>query len=218
MVKVKICGLSSKEHALAAYHAGADYLGFVFAESKRRVSPQQALGIIKEVRKFKDAPKMVGVFVNLEASEVNEIAAYLDLDFVQLSGDEDISEIEKIAYPVLKTIHVSLGDMVESLRSKVNMLRNCGGEIIPLLDTAVKGHYGGTGKRFDWQLAKEFCKESKAIIAGGLNPQNVGEAVKKVNPWGVDVSGGVETGGVKDTSLIESFIEEARKAYKELEA
>lgn len=213
MTKIKICGLCEKEHAIAAAMAGADYLGFVFAESRRKITPEDAFPVIDMVRKLPDKPEIVGVFVNQTSKEINGIADYLKLDYVQLSGDESAGAVRKITCPVIKVIHVSPKDDVKNLVKNIKEYKDA----IILLDTAVKGYYGGTGKSFNWEVAEEICMSHKAIVAGGLNPQNVGKLINKAKPWGIDVSGGVEIDGVKNIPLIKDFINEVRLADKELE-
>lgn len=210
MSRGKICGISEIEHALAAAQAGADFLGLVLAESRRQVTPQKAREIAAAVRALKAPPKLAGVFVNAPAAEVNRIAKYLALDYVQLSGDEGWDYCKEIKYPVIKVIHVSDDTKSEEIISQLTMGRLTGNDFIPLLDTRAGEHYGGSGVRFDWQIAKAVAAECDIIVAGGLNPQNVGELVRQVKPWGVDVSSGVETNGRKDSEKIRAFIKAAR--------
>jgi phosphoribosylanthranilate isomerase len=212
MTRVKICGLRDKNHALAAVDAGADFIGLVFAPSKRQVNPAKAYEIASVVKESSDTIKVVGVFVNTPSSRVNELADYCALDWIQLSGDESWEYCREVVRPVIKAIRIdrqSQEELHAELSTGSKMLPPQ--EFIALLDSRAAGKYGGTGESFDWTLAQELAKGFPVIIAGGLNPKNVARLIETVAPWGVDVSSGVETGGVKDTDKIKTFIEEVRK-------
>jgi phosphoribosylanthranilate isomerase len=213
MTRIKICGIRDKTHALAAVQAGADFIGLVFAPSQRQVSPALAREIASAVKKSSDATKVVGVFVNAPSSQVNELADFCALDWVQLSGDESWEYCRKVVRPVIKAIRIdrqSPEELNADLSSGSRLLPTQG--FITLLDSRVEGKYGGTGESFNWNLAQKVAQGFPVIIAGGLDPKNVTRLIKRVAPWGVDVSSGVETGGVKDTSKIEAFIGAVRKA------
>ena len=219
MTRVKICGIRDKTHALAAVEAGADFIGLVFAPSKRQVTPTQACEIASAVKKSSDATKVVGVFVNAPASQVNEIADFCALDCVQLSGDESWEYCREVVEPVIKAIRIGQQSPAE-LYAELS----AGGQLLPqqrfiaLLDSQVEGKYGGTGESFNWNLAQQVAKRFPVIIAGGLDPKNVAKLIETVRPWGVDVSSGVETGGVKDIAKIRMFIKEVRKADERRQA
>ena len=211
--RVKICGIRDKNHALAAVEAGADFIGLVFAPSKRQVSPAKACEIASAVKKSSDTTKVVGVFANAPSSQVNELADFCALDWVQLSGDESWEYCREIVKPVIKAIRIgqqSPEELYAALSAGSKLLPAHG--FITLLDSQVEGKYGGTGEGFDWKLAQEAAKRFPIIVAGGLDPENVARLIETVAPWGVDVSSGVETRGVKDMTKIKAFIEAVRKA------
>ena len=213
MTRIKICGIRDKTHALAAVQAGVDFIGLVFAPSQRQVSPALAREIASAVKKSNDATKVVGVFVNAPSSQVNELADFCALDWVQLNGDESWEYCRKVVRPVIKAIRIdrqSPEELNADLSSGSRLLPAQG--FIALLDSRVEGKYGGTGESFNWNLAQKVAQGFPVIIAGGLDSKNVARLIKRVAPWGVDVSSGVETGGVKDTSKIEAFIGAVRKA------
>ncbi len=209
-IQIKICGLSDVAAARAAAEAGADLLGLVLATSRRQVFPEQARKICDAVRALSTTTKLVGVFVDRPVKVINQLAAAIGLDYAQLSGDEDGDYCRKIEKPLIKTIHISDNTKAEDIVAEI-----AGGltyaRFIPLLDTRIGQAYGGSGVTFDWELAKAVAVKYDIIVAGGLNPENVGELVRQVKPWGVDVSSGVETGGRKDITKIRKFIETVRK-------
>jgi len=212
MTRVKICGIREEVHALAAIKAGADFIGFVFAPTRRQVSPAKAREIVDAVKKSSSAIKTVGVFVDTPASEANRLADFCGLDWVQLSGNESWEYCRQIARPIIKAIRIG-----QQLREEINIELTAGLKIpspqrfIILLDSQVEGKYGGTGITFNWRLAQQVAREFPVIIAGGLNPQNVAQAIEIAAPWGVDVSSGIETGGIKNVAKIKAFIEAVRR-------
>ena len=194
-VRVKICGIGDLETALGAAEAGADALGFVFAPGRRRLSPVRAREIIKKLPPF---ISRVGVFVNLPATEVEQIASYTGIDTVQLHGDESPEYCKAITgLKIIKAFSVS----------SVNDLEMAGRYVVDgyLLDTPAPGLRGGTGMTFDWGLAANFSA-GPLVLAGGLNPENVSQAIEIVRPYAVDVSSGVEIEGRKAISKIKNFV------------
>lgn len=208
MTRVKICGLIEIEHAIAAAKAGADYLGLVFAASQRQIAPQKALKIVEAIKNLTPHPQVVGVFVNAPAEEVNRIADYCKLDRVQLSGDETWEYCYELEHPFIKVIHVHGYETPAEILRRIE--KGCQmsfkQDFVCMLDSKVREAYGGTGNTFDWQLAREVSARYPVIVAGGLTPANVGKLVREVSPWGVDVSSGVETNGVKSIEKIQDFI------------
>jgi phosphoribosylanthranilate isomerase len=204
MTRVKICGITSLEDALTAVEAGADALGFVFYnESPRHIFPEQAARIIEQLPPFVQA---VGLFVNEQAATVNELADLCRLDLVQLHGDEPAGYCAQIRRRVLKAFRVRSLTCLDPIRD------------YPvagyLLDTFSPSFYGGTGLSFNWEIAAEAVKRHQRIVlAGGLTPDNVAEAVRQVRPWAVDVSSGVESApGKKDHQKVREFIRTAKEA------
>jgi phosphoribosylanthranilate isomerase len=203
MVKVKICGITNIDDALHAAACGADALGFVFFDkSPRCVSPERARGIIAELPPFVTA---VGLFVNEQPQRIREIADFCAVDVLQLHGDEAPKDCLLPPHRVVKALRVKDEGSLTSLgHYAVSAL---------LLDAWVAGAYGGTGHVFNWELAARAAKRHRIILAGGLTPENVAEAVRTVRPYGVDVSSGVEASpGRKDPKKVEAFIHNAKAA------
>jgi phosphoribosylanthranilate isomerase len=214
LCKIKICGLSQLEDADAASRYGADFLGLIFAPSKRQVIENAAQPIADYIHHLPHHPEVVGVFVNLPADEVNGIADYCNLDRVQLSGDESWDYCRDIAYPLIKVIHVSSESTALAVMHEIDEgYRLLSAEkLICMVDSQVGHAYGGTGKTIALDLLKEITSRFPVIVAGGLTPENVTGIVKTVCPWGVDTSSGVESGGDKDIARIKAFITAARAA------
>lgn len=186
--------------AVAARDFGADLIGFVFADSKRQITLNQAKKIARQVSGI----GKVGVFVNTPLAEVQSAARECKLDFVQLHGDESPEYCRLVGYPVIKAIRIGS----EFISSAINDYKT---DWI-LFDSFTVGQQGGTGRAFDWQAAQALVKQTPRpfIAAGGLTPENVTQAICILKPDGVDVSGGVETNRVKDIEKIKRFIAAAR--------
>jgi phosphoribosylanthranilate isomerase len=212
LTKIKICGITGVTYARAAIEARADLIGVVLAPSPRRVSYEKAREIVAAAKKH--YLPVVGVFVNMPAAAVNAAAAFCGLDRVQLSGDESWEYCRQIEKPVIKAVHISnkLGE--EELLAHLEEGQKRLGDRSPiyLLDTFVEQKYGGTGEVFTWEIARRAAARYPVIIAGGLHPENVGEVVSNLKPWGVDVSSGVESRGFKDAAKIKAFVQAARAA------
>ena len=202
--RVKICGITNLEDARHAAACGADALGFVFYPgSPRFVNPDTVRRIIAELPPLVTA---VGLFVNETPARIREMAAFCGLSTVQLHGDE---EPDQCSYPpcrVIKALRLekTMKDVVFA-SYQVSAL---------LLDAYVPNQFGGTGQRCDWAQAATLATQHRVILAGGLNPENVAEAVRQVHPYGVDVSSGVETKpGQKDPEKVAQFIRMAKEAF-----
>ncbi|HEN8797882.1 phosphoribosylanthranilate isomerase [Pseudomonas sp. CM25] len=203
-VRTKICGITRIEDALAAAEAGADAIGFVFyARSPRAVDVLQARAIIAELPPFVTT---VGLFVNATRCELNEILEVVPLDLLQFHGDEAPQDCEGFHRPWIKALRVRPGDDLEAACKTYSGARGI------LLDTYVKGVPGGTGEAFDWSLVPARLSKP-VILAGGLSADNVGRAIAQVQPYAVDVSGGVEQAkGIKDAAKIEAFMRAVKQA------
>jgi indole-3-glycerol phosphate synthase/phosphoribosylanthranilate isomerase/anthranilate synthase/indole-3-glycerol phosphate synthase/phosphoribosylanthranilate isomerase len=205
-VQVKICGLSDEDSIQVALEAGADLFGLVFYKpSHRYVTPEQARRLVQTLGEKHSSIEAVGLFVNEEANFINDVAAQVGLDVVQLHGNETPDFCSFIQRPVLKAIHMNDASDLEKLRA----YRETSWRL--LLDTPTPA-WGGSGTSHDWNLARTAAREQRVFLAGGLQPDNVAEAISQVHPWGVDVSSGVETNKLKDESKIRAFIAQARTA------
>lgn len=203
MVEVKICGLTSPDDALRCIEAGADAIGLNFwPGSPRCVDLATARSIVDTAG---DRAQMVGVFVDFDLSRVRETLRETGVEWAQLHGSEPPELVAALLPWAYKAIGVKDGSAIE-------IARTYPGEHL-LLDASVLGMPGGTGRTFDWAIAAEVAKERKLTLAGGLNPDNVAEAVTAVRPFRVDVASGVESEpGRKDPELVRRFVEAAKSA------
>jgi phosphoribosylanthranilate isomerase len=202
-VRVKICGITRIEDALSAVEHGADAIGLVFYDqSPRNVSISQAMEIANNIPAF---VSVVGLFVNAESSFINEVISKVKLDLLQFHGDETPEECASYTLPFIKAIRVKNDTNLVQYANDFSVARAL------LLDAYTEGVAGGTGHVFDWNLIpKQLTKQ--VILAGGLNADNVALAIQQVNPYAVDVSGGVEASkGIKDAEKIAAFM---RQVYK----
>ena len=205
MTRIKICGITNREDAQAAVDAGADAIGFNFAESPRHVTPERAAEITAVVSPFVTC---VGIFVDASVSEVRETLRVSGCTVAQLHGAESEEHIRALApIPAIKVVRV--GNSLDT--SEFEHYREARAI---LLDTYVAGQMGGTGRRFDPTLASGLIEDGwRVIMAGGLTPENVGEVVTQVRPHGVDVSSGVEISpGRKDHVKMQQFVAAVRAA------
>ncbi len=239
MTLVKICGNRTPDDVLAAAAAGADLVGIVFAESRRRVEIDEAQAMVRAlgdplsahemvlpppaqpaareeiepwfrhgaqvIEAYLDAkrPLTVGVFADQSIDEVNEIADEVGLDLVQLSGDETWEDCLLVTKQVIQVVHVS---PIDSPSDPMEYVRP-GFALALMLDAAHGPYRGGGGVPFDWEVASLVGQRVPLMLAGGLTPENVAEAIQRVHPWAVDVSSGTETDGIKDHEKVRAFVE-----------
>jgi phosphoribosylanthranilate isomerase len=232
--RVKVCGLTRAEDALAALDAGADYLGFIFApESPRRLDPAAAASLVRALPRGR-AVDLVGVFVNERPERVNAIAAQVGLTMVQLHGEETPADCAAIALPAIKVLRLAraAGEPLEAAVERALAAAARYSTPFLMIEPYVEGRRGGTGRTADWQLAAAVVARlagRRIFLAGGLSPSNVAQAVAAVRPFAVDASSGLEAGagapaagspgavgsrgapGIKDPQLIRSYVEAARR-------
>jgi phosphoribosylanthranilate isomerase len=199
MTLVKVCGVCDEGDARAAAEAGADFVGFHFCSSLRRISPEAARAIVAGLEGRR--PRLVGVFIDQPEAEVEQVAEFVGLDLVQLHGSEPAGF--RSTRPVLKALKVRDGRLPEA-------------DAWPdpiLLDSWSGDQRGGTGRSWDWEVARDLVRRRRVFFAGGLHPGNVGQVVRGYRPHGVDVSSGVEAAvRVKDPDLIRAFVQAVREA------
>ena len=218
MTNVKICGLRTLSDATIAMQEGADFIGFVFVQNvTRQINVSTAKKIIKQTKKLlqPDAQlKFVGLFVNEQIDQINQIINECELDYVQLCGNETPTQWKSLNTNVIKQqkIPPSIAEELtideEMIIRDAEMIYSSGAKI--LIDADVQGKHGGTGVLSDWDLASKISAKYPVILAGGLTPRNVSNAIQVVNPWGVDVSSGVESNSQKDPEKIAQFIKNSK--------
>ncbi len=212
-MKIKICGLTNYEDASLAIKLGADYIGFIFAESPRQVDDKKVSDIISKLKEKKQLGnvKTVGVFVNEDLDKINQIVNYTGIDIIQFHGDETPRITNTVTTPWYKALRIKSKEDVDKQICQQGKNWNCSGLLV---DTAVKGMYGGTGKVLNVDIACYACESVKNIgkefiLAGGINAENVTELINKIKPDCIDVSSGVEESkGNKSKSKMEALFEE----------
>lgn len=224
---VKICGVKTPEQALVAAEAGADLIGLVFyPPSHRIISPEGAAAIVGTLRAAGFTTLAVGLFVNEDPARINAVANEVGLDLIQLSGDEQPTDLARLNRPLLRSVRIAAGESVVRARERLTAATTMlgprdpgplGQPLTPLLDAHVPGLYGGTGTQADWEAAATLARLWPILLAGGLTPENVGAAIRTVGPFGVDVSSGVETNKVKDPAKIRAFIAAVRATDEALQ-
>ena len=218
---IKIDGFREPEHAAAAAAAGADLIGFIFAPARRQVAPDVAAAGIAAARAEKSGRPFaaVGVFVNASAEEICRVVAESGVNLVQLHGSEPPGLLAELPVPAIKVFRPQPGVSAAAILREMRRF-----DLAPrppvayVIDGYAPDASGGTGTSADWDLAAEVAAERSIVLGGGLDPGNVGDAIRRVRPRGVDVSSGVETAGVKDTARIEAFILAAGAAFHDLDA
>jgi len=219
MTIIKICGIKTLKDALAAIDAGADYLGFNFyPQSVRFIEKETCAEITSVLKREHPQIKLVGVFVNSTVDDVKNILETCSLDLAQLHGDETPEMLNALNGKAFKAIRLTS----ESAETSVYPFLKSATKSVPiresvtesvdspamLIDAAVKGVYGGSGVTADWSAAAELAKKYPLLLAGGLTPENVADAVRQVRPWGVDTASGVESApGEKDAGKMKAFVQ-----------
>jgi phosphoribosylanthranilate isomerase len=205
-MKVKLCGIRRPEDVAYLNEFRPDYAGFVFAGTRRRIAPETAAAL---VRKLDAHIRKVGVFVDEPAASIARTVRLAGLDVVQLHGDESAEAIAKLR-SLLPGVEIWKAVRVRDRLSIPRALKL--GADKPLLDGYSGSEHGGTGKKADWNLIREANLSVPYFLAGGLNSGNISAAVEELSPYGVDISSGIETGGVKDRAKIEQIMKILRKA------
>ena len=203
---VKICGIRSIEHLLIAATVGADMVGLVFAPSRRQVDITQAQQLVQGLRSAGYQTQVVGLFVDAPAADILQAVETCGLDVVQLHGYESIAILSELRQlPIIKAVRLQ-GDATEQA-----WLDTADPRVTLLVDAPPHANqYGGTGQQADWSQAATLAQTRRIMLAGGLTPTNVAEAIRTVRPWGVDVSSGVERDGLKDNGRIAAFVHLAK--------
>ncbi|MFC3041669.1 N-(5'-phosphoribosyl)anthranilate isomerase [Virgibacillus xinjiangensis] len=203
-MKVKICGVKTISTAHTAIQAGADFIGFVFAPSTRRITPEDAALIAHSLPSHANT---VGVFVNESTENILQIANQVGLDYIQLHGDESESKVQELPYKTIKAFPFSPQELEGMEKYPCDYY---------LIDSPKGQNRGGNGTTFNWSMTETLpVSRNKTILAGGLTPANIQQAIEMVNPAAVDVSSGVETNGEKDPAKIREFIKKAKQTRKD---
>lgn len=223
MTRIKICGLQRLADAQVAAAAGVDYIGLVFVPGhRRRLDTAAAAELAAQLRATAGhCPQIVGLFVDQPRAAVRQIIQAIPLDAAQLCGQESPDYCRQLrqeeSVTVIKVLHIpdqagddaAAADLLAGLETVMRQYQEAG--CLITLDRLVAGLPGGTGQSFDWKLAAQLSRKGhQFLLAGGLTPANIAAAINQVQPWGVDVSSGVETAGIKDPAKIRAFVDKAR--------
>ena len=213
-MKVKICGVRDVKSALVCESSSADFIGLNFVPNvHRKVDISSAIEISNSINTI----KKVGVFADQPIEHVVSIINQCDLDYAQLSGNENLEYCMQIGFPVIKSIKIDFNSNIKTIKETIfpqidNLIHN---KIIPLVESYVPGSYGGTGTEISIDLAKQIAENFDIILAGGLTPLNVKSMVDYINPWGVDVASGVESEKKQTPDKIIQFISNAKNGDNE---
>ena len=209
-MKIKFCGLTNLADSLAAVDAGADLLGFNFyPSSPRYITPEDCARIVRELRTRGMQVVAVGVFVNAPVPDLLKIMESCRLDLAQLSGDEPPEVLAAVGPAAFKALRP---ENSEALQESLSRYSPRSSPPAWLVDAHRPGKFGGTGQIAEWNLARSLARKAPILLAGGLNPANVAQAVRQVQPWGVDVASGVELSpGYKDDAKMRAFVDAVRK-------
>lgn len=214
---VKICGLRDADSAQAAVDAGADALGFILAPSQRQVGLRDVSDVVSALDRSSSHPSIVGITVNPTPGELRAIEANGVVEAIQLSGDEDPDLLVTTSLSLIKAFRFPGGTGLDEAMRRIDPWFTADK---PVSRVIIEGHaagsYGGTGAMADRELVHQLAVRYPVVLAGGLTPGNVEEAIRDVRPWGVDVSSGVETDGKKDIEKIRDFVQRSRAAYADL--
>jgi phosphoribosylanthranilate isomerase len=210
-MKVKICGITNIADACTAIEAGADLLGFNFySKSPRYLAPEKAREIAAAIRSDGQRPLLVGVFVNSPLEEVRSILEIAQIDLAQLHGDEPVSVMEQLNGRGFKALRPT-SEREAAIDAEWFAPHGPNAPVL-LIDAYRKDQYGGTGHVADWSVATKLAQQYPILLAGGLTPDNVAEAIRQVKPWGVDVASGIEISpGKKDAAKMRAFVESAKQ-------
>ena len=219
-VIVKICGNRTVDDLVAAAEAGADLLGIIFADAWRRVPVDAAQEMVAELRRRIDSPPLiVGVFVDQPLNEVTAISDAVGLDMVQLHGDEGPDYWEQLQRPLIVGYRITPGTLLSDAEADLSSTMDYAAahDSLVLIEPHVRGQLGGAGVGLDLSLAAQLARHHAFLLAGGLDPDNVAQAIRAVHPLGVDVSSGVESDRRKDYRKVGRFIHEARRVANSLQ-
>lgn len=211
---IKVCGIRESAHAEAAAEAGADILGFIFAPSRRQVTAETARGCVAAARDVKPDILACGVFVNAAAEEIADTSRAAGLDLVQMHGDEGALFAASLPTPAVRVLRPEPGVGAPAVLETIKVYERAAvPPVAYMLDTFSAAAAGGTGEKLDWDLASEVNGVTRIVLAGGLDPGNVADAIALVHPLGVDASSGMEVDGRKSAELIHAFVRAARAAF-----